>query len=338
MKKRSTINDIAQQAGVSKRTVSRVINGAANVNSDTRKKIEHIIKQEGFSPDKKARGLAVRRSYLLGIIYDNPGTFYIDQVQEGVLDVITEKGYELIVHPCHYHQDNFVDNCLNFVKRSSVDGVIVLPPVSESSGLAENFRQRGINYVRMTSVKLDDPDKIVVSDDRTAVEELARYLAAQNHSDIAVISGPGAYSSSIERLEGFCQTLRDLNINIAKDWIVEGNNTYESGIECGRLLLQKVPRPATIFANNDEMAVGVIKAAHDLNIAIPEALSVVGFDDNLMASRMIPSLTTIRRPVAQMASIAAKKLIGQIEGLPIQNTQSESVIPRLILRESTSKK
>ena len=338
MTKRPTINDIADKAGVSKRTVSRVINGATNVNAKTREKIQQIISEEGFSPDKKARGLASRRSYLLGIIYDNPGTFYIDQVQDGVLQVITDRGYELIVHPCDYHDAGFVENCIEFTKRSNVDGVIVLPPVSESEALASAFRQQHVNYVRMASVALDDPEKMVISDDRAAMREVADYLVSEGHHDFAVISGPQGFSSTAERLEGFCQALKGHGITIPSTRIIEGNNTYESGITCARELLQLTPRPGTIFANNDEMAIGVIRAAYDMGIAVPDSLRVIGFDDNLMAARIIPSLTTVRRPVAEMAAMAARKLLARIEGNIADNTSTQPVKASLIVRESTGKR
>ena len=103
MNKRPTINDVAALAGVSKRTVSRVINGATNVGKATRERIEAVIQETGFAPDKQARGLSTSRSYLIGLIYDNPDALYIDQVQRGVLSICSQKGYELVVHPCSYN-------------------------------------------------------------------------------------------------------------------------------------------------------------------------------------------------------------------------------------------
>ena len=114
MEKKPTINDVARLSGVSKRTVSRVINGATNVGAATRERIQKVIDELGFSPDKQARGLAASRSYLIGLIYDNPDALYIDQVQRGVLSVCSEKGYELVVHPCHYRSDDFISNCINY--------------------------------------------------------------------------------------------------------------------------------------------------------------------------------------------------------------------------------
>ncbi|MGQ8364971.1 LacI family DNA-binding transcriptional regulator [Glaciecola sp. 1036] len=334
MNKRPTINDVARLAGVSKRTVSRVINGASNVGKETRERIQSIINETGFAPDKQARGLAASRSFLIGLIYDNPDALYIDQVQRGVLSICSEKGYELVVHPCRYDSPDFVNDCVNFVRRSNIDGVIILPPVSESKSLAEALQSSGINYVRMASVDLDDHRNIVVSDDRAALRDLARYMVSLGHRDIGIISGPKHYYSSTERLEGFLEAVTELDVQISSTRIVEGKNTYESGIECGRTLLIQSPRVTAIFANNDEMAAGVLKVAHEMGISVPEELSVAGFDDNLLASRVIPSLTTIQRPVGDMAALAARKIIAHIEGTELSDIDTYLVKPQLMIRES----
>ncbi|GAC22054.1 LacI family DNA-binding transcriptional regulator [Paraglaciecola arctica] len=335
MQKRPTINDVARLSGVSKRTVSRVINGASNVGKATREKIDQVISDLNFSPDKQARGLAANRSYLLGLIYDNPDAMFIDQVQRGVLKICSAKGYELVVHPCTYRNSDFIDDCSNFVKRSNIDGVIILSPVSESKELASSLREQNIKYVRMASVDLDDHANMVVSDDRAALSDLARYLVSLGHSNMAVISGPKQFCSSIERLEGFCQTLNLLGVEIPEERIIEGENSYESGISCARRLLIQSPRPQVIFANTDEMAAGVLKVAHEMGISVPEQLSIAGFDDNLLASRVIPSLTTIQRPVSDMAQLAAKKIIATIEGAQLDIEDEYLVKPHLIIREST---
>ncbi|RDV25474.1 LacI family DNA-binding transcriptional regulator [Alteromonas aestuariivivens] len=337
MEKRPTINDVARLAGVSKRTVSRVINGASNVGESTRRNIQRVIDELGFSPDKQARGLAASRSYLLGLIYDNSDALFIDQIQRGALDVCARSGYELVVHPCDSGAADHAEKCVSFVQRSNIDGVIILPPLSESVALAAVLRQRKIHYVRLASLDLDDHTNIVVSDDRAAVSELARYLVSQGHTSIAVITGPMHYHSSAERLEGLTETLAALGGEVPQSHIFEGNNTYKSGVEGARSLLQMTPRPRMIFANNDEMAAGVLRVAHEMGIAVPDELSVAGFDDNLLASRMIPSLTTVRRPVAAMASLAAQKIIRKIENSADVETDSYQVRSQLIIRESTRK-
>jgi LacI family transcriptional regulator len=165
---------------------------------------------------------------------------------------------------------------------------------------------------------------------------MARYFAQLGHEKIAFISGPQRYKSSTERMEGFQLGLSVYGVKIAPDMILEGNNTFETGIECARQLLQRDELPTAIFANNDQMAAGVLKVANSLGIKVPEQLSVAGFDDNMLASRMIPALTTIRRPVRQMALLATTKMIMSIE----QNHKAalnvaSKVAPTLVVREST---
>ncbi|WP_217877195.1 LacI family DNA-binding transcriptional regulator [Pseudoalteromonas shioyasakiensis] len=332
-----TINDIARLSGVSKRTVSRVINSSPAVGEATREKVLEIIKQTGFSPDKQARGLASSRSYLLGLIYDNPDALYIDEVQRGALSVCAELGYELVVHPGSAKREDFVDDCLRFISRSKLDGVIILPPVSENKELAAALRDVDCPYVRLASVDLDDADNIVVSDERAAMRDMADHLVELGHQDIGFISGPQNYRSSIERLAGFLAELQVYDVNLPAEYIVEGKNSYDSGLECARELLNKQPRPTAIVANNDEMAAAVLRVANNQGIKVPEQLSVAGFDDNILASRIIPSLTTIRRPVFNMACLAVQKLINRSRGNQDKLPMPKTVTPHLVTRESTSR-
>lgn len=336
--KKITINDVAKLAGVSKRTVSRVINCSPQVGKRTLEKVQQVIDELNFTPDKQARGLASSRSYLLGLIYENSRSLSNVQVQQGVLSVCSELGYEVVVHPCKSDEANFIEECIRSIARSKLDGVVILPPISENKKLAAALRVARVPYVRIASVDFDDKENIVVSDEREAMKEMADHFISLGHTDIAFISGPLQYRSSIERMEGFLFELRASKIDIPDNHILEGCNTYDSGMECAKKLLSMKKRPTAILANNDEMAVGVIRVASDLGIKIPEELSVAGFDDNVYASRIIPSLTTIKRPIDNMASLAAQKLINQIQN---QNNRviklNAEVKPHLIVRESTDK-
>ncbi|WP_440904514.1 LacI family DNA-binding transcriptional regulator [Catenovulum sp. SX2] len=331
-----TINDIARLAGVSKRTVSRVINQSPKVGELTKQKVEQIIAEYNYVPDKQARGLASSRSYLLGLVYDNPDALYIDEVQRGVLDICSQKGYELVVHPCRYKADDLNQNVMNFVRRSKLDGIIVLPPASEVDALGDELDERAVPYVRLVSGHTEATDKFVMANDRHAVSEMARFIVSLKHEKVAMITGPLHYRSSRERYEGFTETMASLGYPLSPEFIVEGTNQYESGIELGRKLLTADDKPTAIFANNDEMASGILKAAYELNIKVPEQLSVAGFDDNLMASRIIPALTSMKRSVRQMAKYAANKLIAKVEGNnPQAIIQNCTVHPELVIRDST---
>ncbi|WP_026016975.1 LacI family DNA-binding transcriptional regulator [Catenovulum agarivorans] len=331
-----TINDIARLAGVSKRTVSRVINQSPKVGELTKQKVEQIIAEYNYVPDKQARGLASSRSYLLGLIYDQPDALYIDEIQRGVIDTCSQRGYELVVHPCKYKSDDLNTNVLNFVRRSKLDGLIILPPASEVDALAQMLDENIVPYVRLVSGHTEATDKFVMSNDRHAASDMAKFIVSLKHEKIAMITGPLNYRSSRERYEGFTETMASLGYPLEANFIVEGSNQYESGIELGRKLLTSDDKPSVIFANNDEMASGVLKAAFELDIKVPGQLSICGFDDNLMASRVIPALTTIKRPVRQMAKYAANKLIAKVEGNnPQAIIQNCTVHPELVIRDST---
>lgn len=336
--KNITINDVAKHAGVSKRTVSRVINRSPLVGESTRERVEKIIAELNFTPDKQARGLASSRSYLLGVIYEHFDSLSIEQVQRGALSVCAELGYELVVHPCKSAEAGFVEKCIASISKSKLDGVIILPPISENKELAAALREINCSYERIASVDFDDNDNLVVSDERMAMKEMAEHFISLGHKEIAFISGPLKYRSSMERMDGFLTELKNADVEIPKIRIKEGQNSYQSGIECARKLLSSGHKPTAILANNDEMALGVIRVAHDLGIKIPEELSVAGFDDNILASRIIPSLTTIHRPIDNMAALATQKLINKtqsVHSLPLK--AKAQVKPYLITRESTGK-
>jgi LacI family transcriptional regulator len=276
---KTTINDVARLAGVSKRTVSRVINNSAKVGKATRAKIQKIIEDLNYSPNAQARGLAARRSYLLGMIYDNPDALYLDDVQRGVLSICREFGYELVVHPCDMKSDRLKEEAVNFVNRSKLDGVIILPPISENNDLAGALAQAGVNYVRLASMALDSTAHVVISNERSAAAAMADHLLELGHRRIGYIAGPKGMKSTRERLEGFCDALEKHGCKPARGMLARGAYTFESGIECTRALLANPVPPTAIFASNDEMAVGAINAAHELGYKVPEDLSVAGFDD-----------------------------------------------------------
>src|SRR5580698_10352280 len=159
---RATINDIARLAGVSKKRVSRVINQSPFVRDETRARIDAVIKQIGYVPDPQARGLAFRRSFLLGLVYDNPNAQFIVNAQEGVLDALRGSGFELVVHPCDRNSEDLVAGVRRFVERQKLHGVILLPPVSENPQIARALREIACQFVRLASVRLDNTSHMVV--------------------------------------------------------------------------------------------------------------------------------------------------------------------------------
>ncbi len=331
----STITDIARLAGVSKRTVSRVINDSPKVGKATREKVQSVIDEFGYRPNAQARGLAARRSYLLGLIYDNPDALYIDDVQRGVLSVCRELGYELVVHPCDSRSATLTREAIDFVNRSMLDGVVVLPPISEDNDLAGALGKVPVPYVRLASIALDTADRVVVANERSAVAAMAEHLVELGHQRIGFITGPEGRRSTRERLEGFCDALQKLGFAPCEEMIAHGAYTFESGMQCAQQLLAERTPPTAIFASNDEMAAGAIQMAKDMGVKVPDDVSVAGFDDSGLATRIRPSLTTIRRPVREMARLATTKLIASIDGRDDEARVGIFLDPILIIRDST---
>lgn len=334
--KPATINDVARLAGVSKKTVSRVINNSPFVREETRAKVEAVIAESGFSPDPQARGLAFRRSFLVGMIYDNPSPNYVVNMQQGVLDAVRGSGLELVVHPCNRASDSFLADVEGFVVRQKLFGVVMPPSVSEDERVVALLRDADCPYVRIASVSLDEPARMVVTNDSRGAAEAARHLAQLGHTRVAFISGPDSFRSSHERGRGFSEGLAEYGLMLDPAYVRRGAYTFESGAEAAADLLALPDPPTAIFAGNDEMAIGVMKAARDRGLDVPFDLSIVGFDDLPMASRVWPNLTTVRLPVRDMGRMAAEKLTARSRGLDPAALDQPEIIPSLVVRDSAA--
>lgn len=310
-RRRPTINDIARLANVSKKTVSRVINNSPFVRGDTREKIQAVIREHGYAPDPQARGLSLRRSFLIGLIYDNPNPQYVVNMQLGLLDGMRDSGFELVVHPCVRTSPTFLDDLRSFIERQKLYGVVLTPSVSEDERVAELLRQIGCEYVRIASVSLDEAEHMIETRDRLGGRAAALHLAALGHRRIGYVSGLHTFRSTHERRGGFEDGLGEHGLKLDPALVFEGAYTFESGIAGGEALLALSPRPTAIFASNDEMAAGVLQAARRAGLEIPRDLSIVGFDDFQIASRLWPPLTSVRTPTRHIGRLAALQLMGQ---------------------------
>jgi len=307
-----TINDVARIAGVSKKTVSRVINNSRLLNDDTRGRVEEVIRQLGYVPNPQARALALRRNSLIGLIHDNPNAQTVINVQQGILEALHDTDFGLVVRPLDRTSPRMLDDVRNFLERQRLFGVVIMPPLSENDALARLCADLGVRYTRMGSAELDDPQHLVASNDREAVRDATNYLIEQGHKRIGLIEGPHGFRSAAERRLGFEDALRAAKIKLPRSLVAEGNYTFESGARAGNLLLDLVPPPTAIFASNDEMAAGVLNAAMQRGLSVPQDLSLVGFDDTAIAAHIWPPLTTVRWPTISMGRSAALKLVGDI--------------------------
>ena len=304
-----TINDVARLSGVSKKTVSRVINRSPLLNQVTREKVEAVIADLGYIPNPQARALALRRNFLIGLIHDNPNAQMVLNVQEGILEAIRETEFALVVRPVDRHSPAMLDDIRNFIERQRLHGVLLLPPISENDALAALCRELGCEYVRMGSAKLDEDAHLVESNDRQAVAAAIDYLIGLGHSRIGFVAGPEGFRSAAEREKGYADAMTAKSLDHSASQRARGNYTFESGHQAGVRLLEISPRPTAIFASNDEMAAGVLHAARERALQVPGDLSIVGFDDTAIAAHIWSPLTTVRWPLVSMARAAAMKLI-----------------------------
>lgn len=309
-----TINDVARIAGVSKKTVSRVINRSPLLNDDTRRRVEDVIGSLGYIPNPQARALALRRNFLIGLVHDNPNAQMVMNVQQGILEALHGTEFELVVRPVDRGSATMLVDLRHFLERQRLFGLVLLPPISENDTIAKLCAEIGCRYVRMGSAPLDDNDHMVASNDLEAVRGATEYLIAQGHRRIGLIAGPHGFRSARERRLGFEEALSKAGIALPRSMIADGNYTFESGLTAAERLLDLMPRPTAIFACNDEMAAGVMHAARQRGLDIPKDLSIVGFDDTPVAAHVWPPLTTVRWPIASMARSAALKLTAGLDG------------------------
>ena len=327
--KAATINDIARLSGVSKKTVSRIINNSPLVRQDTRDKVEALMREVGYVPDPLARGLAFRRSFLIGLVYDDPGAQCIVDLQHGALEALRGSGYELLVHPCDSQDPDCAHSVRRFVQQQKLHGVILGPSASESAALAEMLDGIDCRYTRITAHALQDQGQAVVTHDRDGAAAAAGYLLSLGHRDIAVIAGPGDRSTARERIHGFLDRLAQGGLALPGERVLEAADTFESGVHAAERLLLGEARPSAIFTGNDEMAAGVYQVALRAGIAVPRQLSIVSYDDSPLFAveahatvwQMTSTVQARLRPGTGLAEVLRASFpCGSITGAPKRQT------------------
>jgi len=330
-----TINVVAAKANVSKKTVSRVLNNEPNVSDETRKKVTDIAEDLGYKPNPLARGLASNQSFILALLYDNPNTNYINNIQTGALKICQDEEYHLLIHPCKASSKELVNNVAELISHSRLDGLVLTPPLSDFPELINFLLANKTPFVRIGATENLTCSSAVVSNDEQTSFEMTQYLISLGHTAIGFVKGHPQHNSAAERFLGFQRALKSANIKIHEQWVQQGDYTFNSGENCARQILTMAEKPSAIFCSNDYMAAGVLKVANQLEISVPHQLSVTGFDDAPISRHIWPTISTIQQPVEDMARQATELLI---EKLKITDSKyaTLSLESRLLKRESTS--
>jgi len=331
-----TLEGIARIAGVSRSTVSRVVNDHPSVRAEVRGEVWRVIRETGYQPHAAARSLVTRRTRILGVVIPEPITkLFTDPffpiLLYGITETCNAQHYHLMLSLFH-HPSEQDDQYRRIVGNGHLDGVIVASAHMDDP-LPSRLLDDGIPFVVVGRYPGDCVNSIDIDNvggSCQAVEHLTRL----GHTQIATISGPLTMTSGADRLSGYKQTLAAHGIALDADLIIEGNYTEDSGYAATKRLLTT---PATaIFAASDIMAIGALKALHEAGRRVPEDIALVGFDDIPLASSVQPALTTVRQPIRELGSAVADLLMGILDDPPAPGAAAhKSVLPtHLVVRQS----
>jgi LacI family transcriptional regulator len=342
MKTKATIKDVAQLAGVSIKTVSRVTNKEGSVRKETLEKVTEAINQLNYQPNTAARNLAGSRSFALGYVYDNPNAYYVLDMQNGILDECRERGYELVIHPCSANNDSIIEELTRMVKRSQLAGLIISPPLSEMPDVLSALDDLNIAYIRIISAceVSEESSPCVYVNDRDAAFDITEHLIEQGHKKIAFLRGDDCHRSSHERKIGYLAALEKHGIDPNDNFQIDGSYSFEFGVTGARELLALNDKPTAIFSCNDEIAAGALFAVRLHGLDVPSEMAIAGFEDSPFSRQTWPKLTTAAQPTNDIARKATSALIQYLANQRVGKGEPQTIPhlhfrPQLVKREST---
>lgn len=329
-----TIRDVAKHAGVSAKTVSRVINDEPFVRDSTRAKVLQAIEELGFVVDLSAKRLATGQAFAIGLIYHNASWHYILEVQKAVLQAAREAGYSTVMLPCDVCTERDSQEILRAVSQRAVDGFIFTPPADNLTLLLETLQGLNVPFVRLSPTDRQKPWPYVTTTDMQGAYEMTRYLLGLGHRRIGYVLGPSDQQAGSDRFDGYKAALTEFGITHDLSLTCQGNDHFSSGFAAASGLLDRDPRPTAIICSNDEMAAGACAAVFEGGLCVPQDISIAGFDDIPLSRQIWPPLTTVRQPIYEMATTAANLLVSLLKGQEPSGLAVE-IPTELVVRKST---
>lgn len=308
---RTRIEDVAAAAGVSMKTVSRVLNREPNVRAETRRRVEDTVARLQYRPNPSARSLAGQRSYVIALAYDNPSRNYLMEIQSGVLEACRAQHYNLVLAPVLFGRSGYVEDILSLSAHFGLDGVVLIPPLTDDQELLAALAEHGLPYASISPRVHRDRIGVTV-DEHAAVCDLMQGLIELGHRRIGHILGHAAHGARAWRYSGYRDALAKAGIEFDPALVVEGEFTFDSGVQGAEALLALEDPPTAIFAANDDSAAGVIRVARLRGLSVPRDLSVCGFDDTPISRHIYPALSTVRQPTRDMGRLATRELLDHI--------------------------
>jgi len=314
VRERATMEDVARLAGVSLKSVSRVVNREPHVSDALRAKVETAISHLAFVPDAAARSLAGSRTFIIGLLFDNPSPNYTIKIQAGVYRACKELQYHLRIDTIESDRPAAeVEAQLDAIVRNSrCDGFILTPPLTDNAQVLSFLERHAIRYARIAPNSDLGRSPSVAIDDAAAGALVARHLWELGHRHFGIVSGPPEHRAGDRRRTGFLAELESLG-GACTVIQANGNFLFEGGIAAGAELLAQDPRPTAIFASNDDSAAGTMVACSRAGLRVPHDVSLCGFDDSWVAKSVWPYLTTIYQPIEEMGYAAASLLLDRDE-------------------------
>jgi LacI family transcriptional regulator len=306
---RPTINDVSRLAGVSIKTVSRVLNNEPRVSDATRARVTAAFATLKYRPNMAARTLAGHRSFQIALACDNPSPYFVYEMQSGIRDRCLLDGVRMIAQPYDHGSDRLIDDIESLIDGSGVDGLILTPPATDYPEVLALMARRNVRFVRVSPGTDLDLTASVFIDNVGAATAMTRHLLALGHRRIGFITGHASYATSAQRLAGYRAALDEADIAFDPILVRPGDYEFASGADATEALLALRRPPTAIFASNDDMAAGALSVAHRRGLSVPADLSIGGFGDDAISRFVWPALTTICQPTRVLGYKAADLLL-----------------------------
>jgi LacI family transcriptional regulator len=328
-----TIEHVAQVADVSVATVSRVLNGTQPVRPKTRDKVLRAAQSLGYVVNKQAQRLAGGRSNIIGLIVRELTTSYISEIVRGIDAELVEANFDLMLHTTHPRARSEAEYAIDLT-RGLADGLLLSLPRNPGAYL-QTLRNRKFPHVLIDHAGINDGSPSVSATNRKGGYDATKHLIELGHTRIGFITGTMDLGCSRQRLEGYRAALREARIPFDTTLVREGDFQQPVGYAIGKTLLEMKNRPTAIFASNDVMAFGVMEAARDCGMGVPDDLSIIGFDGIPQTANVNPPMTTVAQPLELMGREAVRMLLKCIRDGELCNDDVE-LPTTLIVRGSTA--